>query len=289
MSELPLPPVELANRVGRLVGPDGSYGDYEAVGRQLRDVVVSGLPSEWTWPGKRVLDFGCGAGRTLRHFIPEAAEAEFWGCDIDAASIEWLNANLRPPLQGFVNDEKPPLPQPDDSFHLIYALSVFTHITDEWSAWLLEIHRLLTPGGILIASFLGQGMSEGIAGEPWLEERIGMNVLKADQGWEHGGPQVMLSCWWLREHWGRAFDILRLNGGSLPDTHGMVVARPKTRVPSRAELERIDPGEPREITALRHNIRQLQRESAALRASFESRRSWRLTAPLRRLRARVWR
>lgn len=60
------------------------------------------------------------------------------------------------------------------------------------------------------------------------------------------------------------------------------------------QLERIDPGEPREIAALRHNVRQLQRESAragealdeAVRG-FESSRSWRLTAPLRRLGGRV--
>jgi SAM-dependent methyltransferase len=287
MSEAPLPPVELANRVGRLVGSDGSYASYETVGRQLRDVVLSALPPDWAWRGKRVLDFGCGAGRTLRHFIREAEEAEFWGCDIDAASIEWLNANLNPPLHGFVNDEQPPLPQPDDSYDLIYAFSVFTHITEEWSAWLLELHRLLTSDGLLIASFLGEGMSESVAGEPWVEDRIGMNVLKADQNWERGGPMVMLSPWWIKEHWGRAFEIVRLNAGASPNSHGIVVALPKTKAPSRDELERIEPGEPREMTALRHNICQLQRESAATRASFESSWSWRLTAPARRLRARV--
>jgi SAM-dependent methyltransferase len=289
MSEAPLPPVELANRVGRLVGSDGSYEGYETVGRQLRHVVVSALPPDWAWRGKRVLDFGCGAGRTLRHFIGEAEEAEFWGCDIDAASIDWLNSNLNPPLHGFVNDEQPPLAQPGNSYDLIYAFSVFTHITDEWSAWLLELHRLLTSDGLLIASFLGEGMSESIAGEPWEEDRIGMNVLKADQGWELGGPMVMMSPWWIRGHWGRAFEILRLNPGSAPGKHGMVLARPRSRAPSRAELERIDPGELREIAALRHNIRQLQRESAAIRESFESSRSWRLTVPLRRLGARLMR
>jgi hypothetical protein len=76
----------------------------------------------------------------------------------------------------------------------------------------------------------------------------------------------------------------------------LVVARPRPVAPSRAELERIDPAEAREITALRHNIRQLQRESAAASAeaariieSFERSRSWRLTEPLRRLGARVLR
>jgi SAM-dependent methyltransferase len=293
VTRFPLPPVDLANRVGRLVGPDGSFAAYDAVGRELRDAVAGGLPADWTWAGKRVLDFGCGAGRTLRHFAAEAEQAEFQGCDIDAASIAWLNANLNPPFQGFVNDERPPLPRPDGSFDLVYALSVFTHITDQWSAWLLELHRLLAPGGVLVASFLGEGMSEIVAGEPWEEGRIGMNVLKADQGWEAGGPTVQMSPWWIREHWGRAFEIVDLDAGSAPAKHGIVVARRRPEAPSQAELERADPSDLREIAALRHNVRQLQRESAGRAAleraiaGYEASRSWRLTAPLRALGRRL--
>jgi SAM-dependent methyltransferase len=191
-----------------------------------------------------------------------------------------------------------PLPREDGSFDLIYAFSVFTHISDAWSAWLLELHRLLAPGGLLVASFLGTGHSEAIAGEPWEEERIGMNVLRAHQSWEFGGPMVLMSPWWIREHWGRAFDIVTLRDEGTPEVHGLVVARPRPDAPTRAELERIDPHEPREIAALQHNIRQLRRESAAgdaegarVARSFERSRSWRLTAPLRRAGARVrrWR
>lgn len=281
MRRPPLPPVDLANRVGRAVGEDRSYDTYEHVGRVLRETVISALPADWSWAGKRVLDFGCGAGRTLRHFLREAEEAQFTGCDIDPQSIGWINAHLSPPLKAFVNQPYPPLPQAAGSYDLIYAFSVFTHITDQWSAWLLELHRLLAPDGLLIASFLGARMSETIAGEPWIEERIGMNVLRASQSWEDGGPLVLMSPWWIREHWGRAFDITELRPGSAAGTHGIVVARPKPNPPSRDELESIDPSERREITALQHNVRQLQREVATLQSSY----SWRLTAPLRRLRA----
>lgn len=294
LNELPLPPVELANRTGLIVGPDGSFSEYEAVGRALRDVVVGALPDDWDFAGKRVLDFGCGAGRTLRHFVEEAGEAEFWGCDIDVPSIEWVNANLNPPIRAFVNDETPPLSRPDSSFGLIFAFSVFSHLTDSWSAWLLELHRLLEPDGVLIVSFLGQGMSEAVAGERWNEDGIGMNVLHADRGWKQGGPIVLLSPWWIREHWGRAFEIERLDDGATGGTHGLVVARPKPNPPQASELERVDASEPREIEAMRHNIRQLRREAAAAHAeverviqSYESSRSWRLTAPLRTLRERA--
>ena len=144
-----------ASQTGRATpsAATGSFAGYELVGRALHDVVVQSVPAGWTWGGKRVLDFGCGAGRTMRHFVPESAEAEVWGCDIDAPSVEWVNANLNPPFAAFVNAAAPPLARPDDSFDLIYAFSVFTHITDQWSAWLVEMHRVLAPGGILIASF----------------------------------------------------------------------------------------------------------------------------------------
>jgi SAM-dependent methyltransferase len=301
MAASALPPVHLANRVGQLVGADGSFAAYEAVGREIRDDVVAALPAGWSWPGKRVLDFGCGAGRTLRHFRAEAADAEFWGCDIDAASIAWMNANLHPPVRAFVNSELPPLPQQNGSFDLIYAFSVFTHITHSWSAWLQELHRLLAPGGLLVASFLGAGLSEALAGEPWDEDRVGMNVLRAHQDWDAGGPIVLMSPWWIREHWGRALEICGLRDDGIVGKHGMVVARPRPNAPTRAELERIDPRESREIAALQHNIRQLQRESddanAALERAhaalartveeFEASRSWRLTAPFRWARTRI--
>ena len=62
-----------------------------------------------------------------------------------------------------------------------------------WAAWLVELHRILAPRGLLIASFLGEGMSQVIAGEPWNPERIGMNVLNAHYGWDIGGPSVLMS------------------------------------------------------------------------------------------------
>ncbi len=52
----------------------------------------------------------------------------------------------------------------DGSFDLIWAVSVFTHLAETWSAWLLELHRVLKPGGILLATFMGEGMDRGDRG-----------------------------------------------------------------------------------------------------------------------------
>ena len=309
----PTPPLALADRVGKVSGAadrDEALAQYEELGRLIRRDLSDLLPSDWSFEGKRVLDFGCGAGRVLRHFLAEAQTAEFYGCDIDAESIDWLERHLSPPVHVFTNQETPPLHQPDRHFDLIFAISVFTHVTDEWSAWLLELHRLLKDDGLLFATFHGPG-AVWVAQGPWQEERIGMNVLQAGQGWDLGGPIVFHSPWWIAEHWGRAFEIVSLREAGLASPNdsslgqGTVLLRKKLVSPTREELERIRPDEPREIAALRHNIDQLQAEAQTLREGlgrlqaearnsrdlgalarmYETSLNWRITRPLRVARA----
>ena len=104
--------------------------------------------------GQRVLDFGCFNGRLLRWLLDEArAGVEFWGVDIDAHAIEWVAARMSPPFQFAVTTTEPHLPFPQDHFDLIYAGSVFTHMADLAVAWLLELKRVLKPGGRAYLTF----------------------------------------------------------------------------------------------------------------------------------------
>jgi SAM-dependent methyltransferase len=148
---LALPPRDLAARVGvpQEVDPLDFYLNE---GRRLRGVIERLLPGGWDWEGKRALDFGCGAARVLRQFEPEAQIAELYGCDIDRTSVDWDLANLSPPFHFFHSELSPPLGLADGSLDLVWAMSVFTHIGDSWSAWLAELHRVLDAGGIVIAS-----------------------------------------------------------------------------------------------------------------------------------------
>jgi SAM-dependent methyltransferase len=283
VSTPPLPPLHLADRVLSLEGWDDPYEAYVRLGADTKAELLALLGDDWAFDGRRLLDFGCGAGRTLRHFLGEAETCEVWGADIDAASVEWLQGALCPPLHALRCGVEPPL-ELEPGFDLIWAISVFTHLTDTSPAWLLELHRLLKPGGLLMASYMGRWNSEVLAGEPWDEDRVGMNVLRHDQGWEHGGPMVLMSDWWVREHWGRAFEIVAVT----PQVHGQSWALMRRREVSLtvADLER-PADDPREVAALRHNVQQLQRElelrGDEVRREYEDSRSWRLTRPLRRL------
>jgi SAM-dependent methyltransferase len=259
-SSVPIPPYELAKRgtaLGHAKNPEGAY---EQIGAATRESIVRLLPEGQDLEGRRLLDFGCGAGRTLRHFLGEAESAEVWGCDIDEESIQWLRANLCPPLHVFRNDPQPPLPFPDGHFHVAWALSVFTHIVDNWAAWLLELHRVLADDGFLIATTLGPEHSLRFAHEPWDESRIGMNALQTWARYPNGAPVVLHSTWWLRAHWGRAFEIVEIEEpGGAPKQR--VLAMKKRNVHnSVADLEAPEPGEPREYTAVAHNVQQLRRE-----------------------------
>lgn len=295
-ADLPYPPFELATRVLELPSDDSEgFAAYERAGRDSKAELLRLLPEGTSLEGKRLLDFGSGAGRTLRHFVPEAETAEVWGVDIDRRSIDWLRSNLCPPLHAAVCGVDPPLEFESGYFDFAWAVSVFTHLSGNSADWLLELHRVLKPGGLLMASYMGEWNSETIAGEPWDEGRIGMNELWHGRPWDQGGPMVLMSDWWVREHWGRAFDIVATNPWFYFQHWVMLRRKDVSLTPE----ELLAPGDdPREWRALRHNIAQVQREMDMLRAGmhgeiaragreFEESLSWRLTRPLRALKGGI--
>jgi SAM-dependent methyltransferase len=279
---LPLPPRDLAARVGTHEQAD-PIRFYLDEGLRLRGVIEQLLPPAWEWEGKRALDFGCGAARVLRQFEPEARRGDFYGCDIDRVSVDWDVEKLSPPFHFFHSQPAPPLPLGDGSLDLVWAMSVFTHIGRWWSGWLAELHRVLDTGGVVIASFLGEPMWEALLQEPYVENEVGMAVV---HDWEGPDAWVFHSEWWLREHWGRAFEVLAVErpprgpDGALEITHGYVVLRKLDADVSVQELERIDPSEVREIAGLQTQIRLLHGEVAS-NGTHSPRPWWRDALPTR--------
>ena len=168
------------------------------------------------------------------------------------------------------------------------ALSVFTHIADGWSDWLLEIRRVLKPGGLLIATFLDSMVARRLIGLPWDEERAGMAAFGFANP-ETSLPNVFHSHWWLREHWGRAFEIVELRPGEeRSGSQGWAVLRAREVELTPEQLEREDPDDRRYYEARRYQFELLRAEGEELRRRHQElvqSASWRLTAPLRRAKA----
>ena len=201
---LPLPPLRLAHRSGAL-----TLDDFDESGRGIRDAIVRVLPKGWSWDGKRCLDFGSGVGHALRHFAAEAEQAEFWGCDVDGSSIRWSVQNLSPPFRFVQIGDVPTLPFEDNSFDLVYAVSVLSHIHATWHQWLTEIRRVLKPGGTVFVTFLGPTPMADMLGEPYWGRGadFGMYVTAPHRSPNDGGPAVFVSPDWIKSFWSGIFDI----------------------------------------------------------------------------------
>jgi SAM-dependent methyltransferase len=102
-----------------------------------------------------ILDFGCGCGRVLRHWH-SLPRTRVCGVDYNPALIDWCRENL-PFAEVKTNHLSPPLPYGDAEFNLVYALSVFTHLTQELqAAWINELSRVVKPGGHVVISTHGE-------------------------------------------------------------------------------------------------------------------------------------
>ena len=178
---LPIPPGRLLHKVGNTediawvlsAGSEGANSLLETLARN--GVAIERLGA--------VLDFGCGIGRVLRYFAAVSGPA-WHGTDYNPELIAWCAANL--PFARFqVNGLDGPLAYESESFDLVYALSVFTHLDEpNQFAWIDELTRVLKPGGHLFLTTHGEHYRPKLA--PADQERFRQGQLIVLQGDREG-------------------------------------------------------------------------------------------------------
>jgi ubiquinone/menaquinone biosynthesis C-methylase UbiE len=142
---LPIPPKETWLGYGSDAQAYISNGERHVTG-MIRALEENGFS---IGGAKRILEFGCGTGRMIRHLPEIVLNAELWGVDISAEHIRWCIENLTPAIHFATTTVVPHLPFEDRYFDLIFCGSVFTHIEDIQESWLLELGRVLRPSGKL--------------------------------------------------------------------------------------------------------------------------------------------
>jgi SAM-dependent methyltransferase len=115
----------------------------------------------------RIFERGGCTARATRHYF-SVPNSEVWLSDININYINWLFEYFPPHLKCFRNDFNPHLPLPDNYFDLVLAYSVFTHIDEMELAWILEVQRILKPGGKALVTIIDENSWSFAGKHEWL-------------------------------------------------------------------------------------------------------------------------
>ena len=149
---LPLPPPHLRTKTAGTADSVWFVESGRASAEVIRETAARhGLPLDSI---RLMLDLGCGCGRVLRHW-QHLSSVEIHGAEPNEQLATWCSRNL-PFARVQRSSPLPPLPYEAEAFDLVYAVSVFTHLTEQVQLlWLAELARILRPGGLLLFSVHG--------------------------------------------------------------------------------------------------------------------------------------
>jgi SAM-dependent methyltransferase len=224
---LPVPPIEL--RMGYTFAEEVFLESGRVVANELRSLFND--HGVRLGGGARVLDWGCASGRVLRQFATEAADGEFWGADQDEACIFWCRSQMSPPFRFVTCTAYPHLPFPDHYFDALYAVSVFTHIEYLADTWLMELRRILKPGGVAIVTILDEDSADYFRQEnrpECLDDITLINPAGTSDAYILQGINWGLTLPFYRrshvqKHWGSLVDILEIRPRGIDQYQAAIV------------------------------------------------------------------
>jgi SAM-dependent methyltransferase len=150
----PVPPARLRHRVHGSLNKSSYLQVGTTVAQNVKDLCrIAGRDFD---SFTDILDFGSGCGRVIQNLRDRPASSTLYATDIDPDLVDWGKKNLGD-IQWSLNNFAPPLPFNDGSFDLIYCISVFTHLDENFQhEWLQELQRIAKQGATLILTVHGE-------------------------------------------------------------------------------------------------------------------------------------
>ncbi len=237
----PFPPRALMQNVSGLE----VERDFAAHGAHFWEVFAGILPRPLDTYSP-ILDFGCGCGRLARLF--KGHPGQVFGCDIDARHVAWVQGHL-PFITAVRTQPNQPLPYADNTFELIIAISVFTHLNEmSQDLMLAELRRIARPGGRLLLTTHGERALQRARDEERIYRMIDVDARKfaiAQEAFADDRhafvPQrghltsatfeygiTFLSSGYVHAHWGRHFRVHDIASGGIHDFQDVVVLEKTT-------------------------------------------------------------
>ncbi|MDG2189580.1 MAG: class I SAM-dependent methyltransferase [Paracoccaceae bacterium] len=159
----------------------------------------------------KILDYGCGWGRITRLMATLSDDENIHGVDVDGRLISSAN-ECASTIQFSEIESMGTLPFDNDSLDLLFANSVFSHLSEVSAiATLGELTRILAPDGLLIISVLEQVEMQkfysNVKQKDWIEKVLGgqeeaeqsllqNNFVWGDtKRWDNYGIAIMNDTW----------------------------------------------------------------------------------------------
>lgn len=148
---IPIPPAYLIYEAFDL-----NYDSYYFASKRTASWLLDHFKRHHILNNINILDWGCGPARIARH-LPDLLDksCSLYATDYNANSIAWNKKNIRN-VNFNLNYTEPPLPYVDNSFDIVYGISIFTHLPEDLHyKWFDELVRITKNGGIIFQTLQG--------------------------------------------------------------------------------------------------------------------------------------
>jgi ubiquinone/menaquinone biosynthesis C-methylase UbiE len=156
-----------------------NYNKYYTESINAAKWLIDHLSKHVKLKNKKILDWGCGPARIVRHLPDLLNGCDIYGSDYNIKSINWCKKNIEN-VSFHINELVPPLPFKKESFDIVYAISIFTHLSQELHyKWMNEIYRILKQGGIFLFTTQGDIFKQKLSDKERMDFNNGNIVVKA--------------------------------------------------------------------------------------------------------------